>query len=101
HQHVEKWPPGDVALDDGERLVQGSQGPDVLLLDDWIVKIIQIVDGPDRMALLQEPLAHMRPDKPRPAGNQKIHGRTLTEGFQSSRLRAKWLQAQIVNNLNL
>ena len=55
----------------------------VLPFDLRIVKIVQVIKGPDAVAVAQEPFANVRADETRAAGDQKIHGRKLTVGGRS------------------
>jgi len=68
---------GQIALDKfkgpGERL----DVPKVGALELRVVKIVQVVEGPDGMTIAQQPFADVRTDETGAAGDQKIHGRTL------------------------
>jgi len=58
----------------GERL----DFPQILALELRIVKVVEVVECPDRVAVAQQMLTDMGADEARAAGDQKIHARTLT-----------------------
>src|ERR1017187_330685 len=58
----------------GERL----DVAEVPALELRVVKRVEVIECPDRVAVVQEPFADMRTDEASPAGDQKVHGRTLT-----------------------
>ncbi len=64
---------GDVALRECERLAGLPHLAKIAPLDGDVVKGIQVVQRPNGVARLQQPLANVRPDKARAARNQKIH----------------------------
>jgi len=43
-----------------------------------ILMIVEVIERPDGVAVAQEPFADVRTDEAGAAGDQKIHGRTLT-----------------------
>ena len=43
-----------------------------------VVEIIEVIERPDGVAVAQQPFANVRTDEARAAGDQKIHGQTLT-----------------------
>jgi hypothetical protein len=57
---------------------------EVLFLDGRAIKSIQIVQRPNRVPGKQQTLAYMRPDKPRAAGNQKVHAPIIPPKSESS-----------------
>jgi hypothetical protein len=51
---------------------------EIALLELRVVKIIEVVEGPDAMAIAEEAFANVRADEARAAGDEKIHVQTLT-----------------------
>ena len=69
---------GDIRMYKGKRLgarLEFSQG---VLFDGRIVKIVQVIQGTYRVAVIQQAFADMRADESHSAGNQNIHGVRLT-----------------------
>ena len=75
---VERGAVGDVAVDEFKRFGERLDFAEVAALELRVVKIVEVVERPDGMAVAQEPFANVRADETRAAGDQKIHGRTLT-----------------------
>jgi len=75
---VERGGIGDVAMDEFKRLGERLDFAEVALLEPRVVKRIQVIKRPDVVAVAQEPFANVRADEARAAGDEKIHGRTLT-----------------------
>ena len=48
-----------VATDEGEWFPERSQCREVLILDRGIIKIVQVIEGPDRVAACQQSLGHV------------------------------------------
>ena len=85
-QLVHGSPVGEITLRKLERFGQGLKVADVGLLELRIVKSIQIVESPNRVAGKKQRLANMRADKPCPARHQEIHTQTLAEAGESCRI---------------
>src|SRR5271154_3342126 len=69
---------GDVVMNEPEIFPESQQFADVALFEFRVVKIVQIIKRMNAMTVAQEPFANVRADEARAAGDQKIHGRTLT-----------------------
>lgn len=65
---------GQVALDEGEGFGERLDVADVALLDRGGIKIIEIVEGDDLMALVQQFFTYVGADEAGAACYQKIHG---------------------------
>ena len=61
-----------------KRLGERVNFAEVAALDLRIVKIVQVIEGPDAVAVAQQAFADVRADEARAAGDEKIHGATLT-----------------------
>ena len=58
----------------GERL----DFAEIALLELRVVKIVQVIERPDSMAVVEKAFANVRADEARASGDEKIHGQTLT-----------------------
>ena len=52
-----------------------------------VVEIVEVIERPDGVAVVQQPFANVRTDETRAAGDQKVHGQTLTIGGRSVECR--------------
>src|SRR5947208_8718673 len=73
---------GQIAKNELERFSQRLEFSQIRALEVGIVKLVQVIESPDRMAAIQQFLTDVRPNKTCTAGNQEIHGRTVTMDFQ-------------------
>ena len=71
-------PVRDVAVDKFKRLGERLDFAEIALLELRVVKIIEVVKRPDAVAVAEEAFANVRADEARAAGDEKIHGQTLT-----------------------
>src|SRR5882672_905114 len=85
-QLVHGRPVGEIAVREFEGFGQGLKVSNVGLLELRIVKSIQIVESPNRVAGKKQRLANMRADKTCPARHQEIHTQTLAEAGESCRI---------------
>ena len=67
----------EIALHEFEGLGERLEGTDIGALELRVVEIIELVEGPDGMAVVQEAFAHVRADEARAAGDEKVHGARL------------------------
>ena len=81
---------GEIAVDEFKRLGERLDFAEVAPLDLRVVKIVQVVEGPDAVAVAQQPFANVRADEARAAGDQKIHGRKLTSQRAKCRASGKF-----------
>ena len=65
----------DVSLHEREWFGQCLEHPHILLLDGRRVERIEVIERPNRMTHLQQPLTNVRPNEACAAGDQKIHRR--------------------------
>ena len=85
---VERGAVGDVAVDEFKRsLAQRLDFAKVAAFELRVVMIVEVIERPDGVAVAQEPFANVRTDEARAAGDQKIHGRTLTIRSAGCRVR--------------
>ena len=77
-QGIDGRPVGQISPHEAKAVFGGGERLHVALFDGEIVERIQIIECPDRVALAQQALAHVRADEARPARDQVIHERTLT-----------------------
>ena len=63
----------------GKRL----DGAQIGALDLRVVKVVEVVERPDRVARVEQSLANMRADEARAAGDEKIHGAKLATRTQA------------------
>src|SRR5450432_2096541 len=73
----------DVTVNEFKRLGERLDFAEVALFELRVVKMIEVVERPDAVAVAQEPFANVRADEARAAGDQKIHGRKLTVNGRS------------------
>ena len=76
-QFIERGPVGDVALKKLKRAGRRLQVAEIALLDLGVVKIVQIIESPDLVALAEKAFADMRANEARTAGDEKVHVRKL------------------------
>ena len=70
---VERSVVGNVALHKRERFGERLNFADIALLDGNVVERIQVIERPDRVTVVEQPFAKIRPDKPGAACDKKIH----------------------------
>ena len=70
----------DVAVDEFKRLGERLDVAEIAPLELRVIKRVEVVERPDGVAVAQEPFANVRADEARAAGDQKVHGQTLTTG---------------------
>ena len=68
----------NITLDKFKRLGQRLDFANVGALQLRIIEIIQLIERPDAVAVVEQPFANVRADKARAAGDEKIHGEKLT-----------------------
>jgi hypothetical protein len=56
-----------------EGLGQGLQFTNIVFFELGIVKGVEVIESPNRMTLLEEPLTNMRADEARTASDKEIH----------------------------
>ena len=89
-QLVQRGAVGQVAVHELEGLGQGLDVAEVALLEARVVEGIKVVERPDGVAGMQQPLADMRADKARAARDQEIHaGRLPNEAAAVERSRQR------------
>ncbi len=62
----------DVAVDKFEGFGQSLDFAEVALLEGRVVKVVEVVEGPDAVAIAEEAFANVGADEARAAGDQKI-----------------------------
>jgi len=82
-QFVERRTVGEIAMKKFKRLGERLDVTEVGALELRIVKIVQVIERPDAVAVAEQPFAHVRADEARAAGDEKIHGRKLNRGGRS------------------
>jgi len=75
---VERGAVGEVAVAKFKGLGERLDFAKVAALDLRVVEIVQVVEGPDAVAVAEEAFANVRADETRAAGDEKIHGQKLT-----------------------
>ncbi len=68
---------GEIAVDEFKRLGERLDVAEVAAFELRVVGSVEVVERPDRVAVVQEPFANMRADEAGAAGDQKIHARKL------------------------
>src|SRR5215472_3973637 len=68
--------------------------PEVAALDLRVVKVVQIVESPDLVAVAEETFADVRANEAGAAGDQKIHGRKLAGQTRSVERAGKRMVGQ-------
>ena len=76
-QFVERRAVAQVAMDEFEGFGQRLDVAEVPAFELRVVKRVEVIEGPDGVAVMQQPFADMRTDEAGAAGDQKIHGETL------------------------
>ena len=76
-QLVQRGAVGQVAVDEFEGPGEGLEVAEVALLEARVVEGIEVVERPDRVAGMQQPLADVRADETGAAGDQEVHAATL------------------------
>src|SRR5205085_11769882 len=84
-QFIEVGAKGQIALYEGKRPCRRLKVANVGLLDPRIVKVVQIVEGPDRVAVAQQPFADVVADESCAAGDQEIHVTIMECNVECSR----------------
>ena len=74
---------GQIFGDEGERFAERRDFLEIFFFDRRAVERIQVIQGPDGVAIAQQPFANVRADEARAAGDQNIHARTLTTEGQA------------------
>src|SRR5438132_346233 len=69
-----------VAMDKDERFFERLDCLEVSALEIGMIEIIQVIEGPDSVAGLQQPFAEMRADETGPARHQEIHAAAKNRG---------------------
>jgi len=83
----------DVALDEFEGFGERLEAADIGALELRIVKVIELVECPDGMAVVQEAFANVRADEARAAGDEKVHGTKLNRWGEGVEQEARaWLR---------
>ena len=85
HQFVEAGAVSEVAANECERSGERLEIANVGQFDLRVVKVVQVVERPDRLAIPQQAFANMVADEPRAAGDQKVHGGIMGSNLQCSR----------------
>ena len=77
-QFVKRRAVAQIAMDEFERFGQRLDVAEVPAFELRVVIRIEIIKGPDRVTVVQQAFANVRPDEAGPAGDQKVHAETLT-----------------------
>jgi hypothetical protein len=75
-------------VDEFKRLGERLDVAEIAAFELRVVGSIEVVERPDRVAVMQQPLANVRTDEARAAGDQEIHARKLTVSGRSVECRA-------------
>src|SRR5439155_16335008 len=86
-QVIETGTVGEIALSKSESFGLRLEVADVGEFDFRIVEIVQIIEGPNRVAIAQQPLANVVADEARAARHQKIHERMMKRRVPGSKLQ--------------
>jgi len=76
---------GKVAVHELEGSAERAKVVEVALFEARVVEIVEVIEGPDGMAGMEEALAEMRADEAGATGDQEIHAGTLAEVEQGCR----------------
>ena len=86
-----------IAGDEGERLAERLDVRERAALDLRVVKIVEVVEGPDAVAVMEQAFANVRADEARAAGDEKIHAATLTTEGETVENAGRWVVGQFEN----
>src|SRR6185369_517088 len=67
----------DVALDELKRFREGLNVADVAAFELRVVEVVEVVEGPNVVAGMKQPLADVRANETSASGYEKIHRRKL------------------------
>jgi hypothetical protein len=73
----------DVAVNKSEWFTERCDVRERAPLDLRVVKIVQIVERPDLVTVMEQPFANVRANEARAASDEKIHAATLTTATPS------------------
>jgi hypothetical protein len=76
---VQRAAVGQVALNEFERAGQRLDFAEVAAFQAGVVESVEVVEGPDGVAGMEEALANMRANETGTASNQEIHGGRLSD----------------------
>ena len=89
---VERSGVGDVAVDEFKWLGERLDVAEIMPFEVRIVEIVEVVERPDGVAVMQQPFANVRADEARAAGDQEVHGQKLTGSGRSVERAGKIVQ---------
>jgi hypothetical protein len=73
-------------MDEFKGLREGLEVVEVALFEARVVERVEVIEGPDRVPGMQQPLADVRANKTRPTSDQEVHAGQATKprGWLSS-----------------
>lgn len=81
----------DIADDDGEGFGEGLEVEEVGLFDPGVVEVVEVIEGTDGVAFVEEAFAQVITDETGCAGNQDSHGREVRGKVRGmSREKRSW-----------